>query len=620
MEQTFITIHNLTPDADILFVSESVTDILGYQPSEVQGKSCFDYFHPDEVPFARSIHSRGVLLDKAAVLHYARIMSKDGQWVSCECCFTIVHDVLMACTSIYRRSHKQERRAIEAPHIRRLFSSSPRDPRYHMLEHLSPKFKMPPMEREPRAALILNRFTRSLTVMFATNAITSVLGVTPEQVQNKSFWECVAENCVADAINCLESAKANDSIAYLRFWSRDPRREEDFEDEDSEDTEDEEDAARRSISSNDLGGMQLSDAMEIDSDEVGLPGPSTSGHRTAAVPPLDPLGPTSSNSKARAGLPRCQATTSTADEVPRPSRSSSRPESRLGRQRRPLPSIELEAVVSCTSDGLVVVLRKARPQIPNLHPPLLPLNDYENGLFAAPWSDEATNSLYPAERFHTFQPPLLTQHMPLQEHVKEAGGPPIEHLMRAIRDVAVFAWALVGINGNIARYGRGTPRGNAQPHDGLPAWESHSGKMHYLGAEPQATRRWSNTVESSPHGSHSGSCAATHVPGLTAEAPQCYSRTSSGFNSNGSSAYTNPPAWSQSAAYATTSQSLPPYHAAPTLQTLPPPYPTLPRSQEPWVEASASYSQQGIHNTYPIPTPQSTSETGDSPRYRIPWQ
>ena len=68
----------------------------------------FNYFHPEEVPFARSIHSRGILLDKAASLHYARIVSRDGQWVSCECCFTIVHDVLVACTSIYRRNEKSE--------------------------------------------------------------------------------------------------------------------------------------------------------------------------------------------------------------------------------------------------------------------------------------------------------------------------------------------------------------------------------------------------------------------------------------------------------------------------------------------------------------------------------
>ena len=99
---------DLLPEANILFASDSVLDILGYHPSDVLGKSCFDYFHPDEVPFARSVHSKGVLLDKAAALHYMRIRSRNGQWVSCECCFTVAHDVLVSCTSIYRRSEKSE--------------------------------------------------------------------------------------------------------------------------------------------------------------------------------------------------------------------------------------------------------------------------------------------------------------------------------------------------------------------------------------------------------------------------------------------------------------------------------------------------------------------------------
>lgn len=99
---------DLTPDCNILFASDSITDILGWRPEEVHGRSVFSYFHPDEVPFARSIHSRGILLDKAASLHYARIVTRDGQWASCECCFTVVHDVLVACTSIYRRDQKSE--------------------------------------------------------------------------------------------------------------------------------------------------------------------------------------------------------------------------------------------------------------------------------------------------------------------------------------------------------------------------------------------------------------------------------------------------------------------------------------------------------------------------------
>jgi PAS domain S-box-containing protein len=107
---------DLTPDANILFASDSILDILGYQPDEVRGKSAFDYFHPDEVPFARSIHSRGVLLDKAAVLHYARILSKGGQWVGCECCFTVVHNVLVASTSIYFKGERSESMALRPCH------------------------------------------------------------------------------------------------------------------------------------------------------------------------------------------------------------------------------------------------------------------------------------------------------------------------------------------------------------------------------------------------------------------------------------------------------------------------------------------------------------------------
>ncbi|KAH8889798.1 hypothetical protein GQ53DRAFT_196274 [Thozetella sp. PMI_491] len=434
-DQTFMTIHNLAPDANVLFASESIFDILGYTPDEVQGKSCFDYFHPDEVPFARSVHSRGVLLDKAAVLHYARILSKDGRWVNCECCFTVVHDVLVASTSIYQHGEKSSRRALEAPQIRRIFSSSPRDPRYHMLEHLSPKFKMPPMEREPRAALILNRFTRNLSIMFATNAVTSILGLRPDEIKDKAFYECIQENCLQDAIQCLESAKANESIAYLRFWYRDPR----TGDEDQSEDDDDENIPCDGLSDTD-GNPQTTPKMEVDENDISIKVEEEEG------PLSNPL----------SGQPSSPSRRNREDMMTRTESA---------------PSFELEAVVSCTSDGLVVVLRKARPPIPVAHPPLPPPFNFENGLFAAPWGQQPIEPYFPPELLYTFRPPLLPQYMPLRECVKAAGGPPLDQLMRSIRDVAVFAWALTGINGNLANYSRGLPGGGSQPADGLPIWD-----------------------------------------------------------------------------------------------------------------------------------------------------
>ncbi|KAI1448171.1 hypothetical protein F5Y02DRAFT_336881 [Annulohypoxylon stygium] len=634
MEQTFMTIHNLSPDANILFASESIADILGYQPQEVQGKSCFEFFHPEEVPFARSVHSRGVLLDKAAVLHYARIMSRDGQWTSCECCFTIVHDVLVACTSIYRRGERSERRAIEAPQIRRIFSSSPRDPRYHMLEHLSPKFKMQPMEREPRAALILNRFTRTLTVMFATNAVSSILGVRPDQVQDKSFYECIAENCLPDAVKCLESAKANDSIAYLRFWYRDPRRDEDFDDEEDEededddegeeDDDDEESECEREQSGEVIdGNIDTSDirayaenAMDIDVDgvcDVKIKTETSVSPKLAKNIIIDEESPNGLFTPSASEGRRYQTAEDTCHHNPN---SARRANGRRSRRRNPLPTFELEAVVSCTSDGLVVVLRKARPPIPSLHPPLLPV-DFENGLFAAPWSEQPIRPYYPPEHFYTFRPPLLPQYMPLREHVKTAGGPPIDQLMKSIRDVAVFAWALVGINGNLAAYGRGVPRESSQPHDGLPARDRKASTSSYGAIESQSTQQWAaSSSESQPTGS-TVPADSRYLPNLDIEASQrSYGSTSTELT-GGSPSYPNPSPWARSRPPAPTFE---PWRSC---AQVPPAYqPSSGFNQhltEPWVEASASYSQENANN-YAIPTTQGHG-FGDGPRsYRNVWQ
>ncbi|KAH9221371.1 hypothetical protein DL95DRAFT_356085 [Leptodontidium sp. 2 PMI_412] len=505
METTFMTIHNLSREANILFASESIVDILGFQPEDVIGRSSFDYFHPDEVFNARTIHNRGVQMDRAAVLHYARIQNRDGEWVGCECVFTIVYEVLVACTSIYRGDTKSARRAVEAPVIRRLFASSPRDPRYHMLEHLSSKFRTPPQASllEPRAALILNRFTRTLTVMYATNAVSSILGISPEEFKDKSFYECMQENCLPEAIRCLESAKANDSIAYLRFWHRNPRREEEMDEEMRE--------ASQSSDSED-GGVELNGHMDLDSSSVvehaaGAVAPETSGNgesstMAASHPPRDSTRTSSGESTdleqdaSHAIFDKAQTSRSSSSSLALVSPEERR-QRRSVRSPRPAPApapdpIEIEAVVSCTSDGLVVVLRRARPIIPSLQQPIQQAQapQYANGLFAAPWG---ANPIRP----HQYQPnaQLPFQHG-LQAPQLPAGGPPLAEFMNSIREVAVFAWSLTGINGNIASYGHGVPRGESQPPGGLPIWDPHGQPSPgYLPPDNQAAQKWSRLDE-----------------------------------------------------------------------------------------------------------------------------
>lgn len=477
METTFISIHDLSLDARLLYASDSIVDILGYSPQEVTGKSCWEYFHPEEIPFARAIHGRGVQLDKAAVLSYCQIKSKYGYWVGCECVFTIVHDVLVAATSIYRRGFKSQKRAIEAPIVRRLFSSSPRDPRYHMLSLLSSKFSQQPkiQTHEPRAALFLNRFSRTLTIMYATNALSTILGISPEAVIGKSFYYCIQENCLQEAVRCLESAKANDSIAYLRFWFRDPRGH-DVRDDSMED-------AHGSEEDDEDGGVHLDTPMDQENDSgndsvtPSLNSRSSSGNITDVdANENDAIfdHPHTSRQSSASSLPMSE-----------PDKKGSmdgygggmQQEMRAAQHRgRPQPEpIEVEAVVSCSSDGLVVILRRTRPLIPQpAQHAAQPA--YRNGLFASPWANQPI--LPPPQQRSQyrssggFMPSLApSQPHPAAAASVAASGPPPEDFMNSIREVAVFAWSLTGINGSLAEYGRGKPVGESQPPGGFPVWD-----------------------------------------------------------------------------------------------------------------------------------------------------
>jgi PAS domain S-box-containing protein len=112
--------HDLSPHATLLYASDSIEDVLGYEPEEVVGKSCFDYFHPDELPFARDKHGESIQFDNAAVLSYCRsipsihesnihsLKNKEGKWTKCECVFTVVYDVFIAATTLYKRDRKSD--------------------------------------------------------------------------------------------------------------------------------------------------------------------------------------------------------------------------------------------------------------------------------------------------------------------------------------------------------------------------------------------------------------------------------------------------------------------------------------------------------------------------------
>ncbi|KAL8735213.1 MAG: hypothetical protein Q9166_001089 [cf. Caloplaca sp. 2 TL-2023] len=341
--------------------------------------------------------------------------------------------------------------------------------------------------------------------MYATNGLADVLGITAEELNGKSFYYCIQENCLKEAIKCLESAKANDSIAYLRFWFRDPR-------QDDPPDRDERMTDGNSSGDEDDGGVHLSELMDEDGSEHAVTSGSwniqssreqSSTERSSVEPSfnhytqsseMDPNSRSSSGNSTDLGGNSNEA----IFDQPAAAQSSSSSFS-LPTPERDLPSlhrcqIELEAVVSCASDGLVVVLRKARPTIPQILGPAADPTDhhYTNGLFASPWANEPImphpqqRSLYAQQ--NAYRPDAALRSTAAQSRVPSVQGPATStDFMNTIREVAVFAWALTGINGSLSQYSRGKPSGESQPPEGMPVWDAAPGPS--LGLEGE---RWGN--------------------------------------------------------------------------------------------------------------------------------
>ncbi|KLJ05404.1 hypothetical protein EMPG_11123 [Blastomyces silverae] len=348
----------------------------------------------------------------AAGLRYFQIKHKLGYWVGVECVFNVVYDVLVASTSIYQRgSRSHQKRATDAPVVRRLFSQSQFDPRYNMLAYISSKFSQVPRSpsHEPRAALFLNRFTRSSNIIYATSGVARVLGLRPADLVSKSFYYCIEECCLHGAVRCIESAKSNDTIAYLRFWFRNPL-------QDENGTEDRTGYGSE-CQDQDEGEEEEDDDDDDDDDEM---------EYEDCLDSRKPLG-------------KCNIATNT--DLSRP-RTNIQPPTNNNRQR-----IEVEAVVSCSSDGLVVVLRRALAPIP-------------------PSFEKPGHPVYAMQRNCDDQQQLP---IPPSPTGSEKGK-----LMDTIRDVAVLAWAVVGTNDSLKLYGQGKPTGESQPPDGSSACSDSS--------------------------------------------------------------------------------------------------------------------------------------------------
>ena len=235
MEINFISIYDNTPKAKYLFVSESVTDVLGYLPEELLGESGYNLTHPNERQALGVIHSTNVQNERMSSVTTCRARHKDGHYVACDIVVHYCYDVLICTTFTVVSSNciKHNMRASSADEV---FVIQPdgsirltgvwNDSQERMKKLFTEKYpwdinNLVLNEQEPRFCLFINRYTTESLIVFATQMCESMVGMNQINCIGQSIYEYVAPHDKENVMKSIELSKSTDIINRLRFnWLR----------------------------------------------------------------------------------------------------------------------------------------------------------------------------------------------------------------------------------------------------------------------------------------------------------------------------------------------------------------------------------------------------------------
>ncbi|KAI0352599.1 hypothetical protein OH77DRAFT_768601 [Trametes cingulata] len=117
---SFIGIVDFTEDANWVYCSESVSDLLGYEPQELIGTSSLNLVHPDEFSEVKELHYTTISQDQAAVLAYLRMRHKDPYkgYILCGISRTVCQNVLVGSVSFAAPGPKAMHNASTAQEVK----------------------------------------------------------------------------------------------------------------------------------------------------------------------------------------------------------------------------------------------------------------------------------------------------------------------------------------------------------------------------------------------------------------------------------------------------------------------------------------------------------------------
>ncbi|KAG0325124.1 hypothetical protein BGZ99_001034 [Dissophora globulifera] len=223
----FISFHDLSPEGRFVWSSSSVYDVLGYTSDELVGVPAYDVIHPEDIAQTRVVHKENMLNDLVASQITVRYRGKDGRLVSCVSVLSICYDYFVCCTTVVHANpgaYKQLRS--HSTVMARLVGSRKEEferIKRHHEAFAANRWDTHVIEPEPRVCMILNRFSRSLTVMYASSACERIFHIDPDHIVGKPILLFIRADDLASFVEQMDMIKATTAITYIRFWFQSPR-------------------------------------------------------------------------------------------------------------------------------------------------------------------------------------------------------------------------------------------------------------------------------------------------------------------------------------------------------------------------------------------------------------
>ncbi|TBU31838.1 hypothetical protein BD311DRAFT_77574 [Dichomitus squalens] len=231
---SFIGIVDFTEDATWVYCSESVYDLLGYEPHELIGTPSLNLVHPDEFSEVKELHYTTISQDQAAVLAYLRMKHKDPYkgYILCGISRTVCQNVLVGSVSFAAPGPKAMHNASTAQEVK-IITPTAKDLEFRRWNDPNP---MPPCpipssrshspdirrrdrkeaitfdplpEQSIRTALILDRFSVNCGILYCSND--SLISTTV--CMGRSFFDFVSrkdEDLVRSWIDVIKSWGVNE--------------------------------------------------------------------------------------------------------------------------------------------------------------------------------------------------------------------------------------------------------------------------------------------------------------------------------------------------------------------------------------------------------------------------